>query len=188
MKRRRASALVEQSIALVWGFAEGTLFFIVPDVYLSWLAVDRRRRGFAACVPAVAGAMLGGAAMWLWGRVDLPAALAALDRIPAVRPDMLARVQEALESRGLWPMLFGPLRGTPYKIYATTWGGLDGGLIELWLMSVPARGLRFVLVTALASWAIGKRLSHRSLALRRSVLLGCWAAFYVGYFLAMRAP
>ncbi len=160
----------------------------MPDVYLSWLAVDRRRHGFAACIPAVVGATLGGTVMWSWGRADLAGVFAVLERIPAIRPDMLERVQQAMESGGLLPMLIGPLRGTPYKIYAATWGSLDGSLVEMWLVSVPARGIRFVLVTALAAWAIGKPFANRSLAFRRSVLIVCWVVFYIAYFLMMRAP
>ena len=62
-------------IAGIWGFAEATLFFIVPDVWLTLIAV---RRGLvpalAACGWALAGALAGGLAMYAWGVFDSAAA------------------------------------------------------------------------------------------------------------------
>lgn len=43
--------------ALLWGFAEATLFFLVPDVLLIWIAVQRtRREALVACAFALGGA------------------------------------------------------------------------------------------------------------------------------------
>ena len=33
-----------KALAALWGFAEATVFFIVPDVHLSWLALRSRPR------------------------------------------------------------------------------------------------------------------------------------------------
>jgi hypothetical protein len=41
------------AVAFLWGIAEATFFFIVPDVLLSWLALSSHRRGLIACVFAV---------------------------------------------------------------------------------------------------------------------------------------
>jgi hypothetical protein len=35
-----------KALAVLWGFAEATVFFIVPDVQLSWLALRSRRTAF----------------------------------------------------------------------------------------------------------------------------------------------
>ena len=45
--------------AAVWGFAEATLFFIVPDVLLSWIALHAPRKALVACLWAVVGAPSG---------------------------------------------------------------------------------------------------------------------------------
>jgi len=42
-------------VALSWGFAEATFFFIVPDVFLSRIALDRIRTAWAASVWATLG-------------------------------------------------------------------------------------------------------------------------------------
>jgi hypothetical protein len=46
--------------AAVWGLAEATLFFVVPDVLLTWLAAFRPRVACKAVVACLAGALAGG--------------------------------------------------------------------------------------------------------------------------------
>jgi hypothetical protein len=172
--------------ALLWGFAEATLFFIVPDVLLSAIAV-RRGRGAAlrAAGWTVVGALLGGALMYRWGVQDLAGAVAALDRLPAIAPAMIAAASDELARSGLVAMVAGALSGIPYKIYAVM--APDAGIrLGLFLAaSIPARAVRLILVVLVAdrlnSW-LARRWSLR----RRCVLLAAiWAAFYVAYFAVM---
>ena len=51
---------VANALAAIWGAAEATLFFIVPDVFLSWLALSDRRQALIACLYALLGALVGG--------------------------------------------------------------------------------------------------------------------------------
>jgi membrane protein YqaA with SNARE-associated domain len=51
-------------VALIWGFAEASLFFIVPDVWLSFAGREKLSKGIRACVFALAGALIGGAVMY----------------------------------------------------------------------------------------------------------------------------
>ena len=60
-------------LAASWGAAEATLFFIVPDVLLSRMALQDRRRALQACLWALAGALAGGTLVWMLGYAD-PAA------------------------------------------------------------------------------------------------------------------
>ena len=48
-------------LALAWGLAEATFFFIVPDVLLSRLVLSDWRLCARACLWAVAGALVGAA-------------------------------------------------------------------------------------------------------------------------------
>ena len=41
----------------VWGFAEATLFFIVPDVLLSYVALKNLRAALLTCFIATGGAL-----------------------------------------------------------------------------------------------------------------------------------
>lgn len=79
--------------AAAWGFAEATLFFIVPDVLLSIIIVRRGRRvAWIATVWAIAGAVVGGALMYCWSAQNASGVIALLDRLPAISPAMIARV------------------------------------------------------------------------------------------------
>lgn len=173
-------------IASAWGLAEATLFFFVPDVFLTWVALESPKRAFVACGFSLAGALVGGAAMFAWGSADVESARAALDAVPGIGPDMMAVVRADLEEHGPVALFTGPLRGVPYKIYAAEWGALGGGLAGFLLQSVPARGLRFFLATAIASLLRRRVLARLSLRACRLIHVAFWTAFYVWYLYVMR--
>jgi hypothetical protein len=173
-------------IASAWGLAEATLFFFVPDVFLTWVALEHPRRAFVACGFALAGALVGGAAMFAWGSVDAQSVRATLDAVPGIRPDMIAAVREDLQEHGPIALFTGPPRGVPYKIYASEWGALGGGLVGFLLQSVPARGLRFLLTAAIASLLRRHVLGKLSRRACQAIHVALWLAFYAGYFYVMR--
>jgi membrane protein YqaA with SNARE-associated domain len=168
--------------AAAWGLAEATLFFLVPDVYLTRLALRDGRRALLASLAATGGALLGGALMWAWAAADAGTAFAMLERVPAVSPAMLARVREELVASGWLAVLFGPARGTPYKLYAATSAALGMGLGGLLLVTVPARLVRFVALSLLAAWLGRGPLAGWSLAARQRLHLALWTVFYGAYF------
>lgn len=172
--------------ALVWGFAEATLFFIVPDVLLTAIAVWRgRRAALRATAWTIVGAVVGGALIYGWAARDQAGAVALIDRLPAISPAMIVGVSDALDRMGAGAMAIGALSGVPYKIYAAM--ASQAG-IPLWIflaVSIPARALRFLLVVVAAD-AISRRLAGR-LDLRRriGVLAAVWFAFYGVFFTIM---
>ncbi|MDH3228846.1 MAG: hypothetical protein OEN55_03530 [Alphaproteobacteria bacterium] len=173
-------------IAGIWGFAEATLFFVVPDVWLTLIAV---RRGlvpaFMACGWALAGALVGGLAMYSWGAFDPATAREALEMLPAIDRDMIDGVRSALRDDGAVAVFFGPLKGVPYKIYAVEGSAAGVGLAAFLAVSVPARLLRFVLLAVIANvlsrWVLGRTGPWIPTAL----LLGAWAVFYAVYLSVM---
>ena len=74
----------------------------------------------------------------------------------------------------------------PYKIYAAEWGALGGGLAGFLLLSVPARVVRFLLATAIASLVRRRVLVRLSLHACRVVHIACWLVFYAWYLYVMR--
>jgi membrane protein YqaA with SNARE-associated domain len=133
--------------ALAWGFAEATLFFIVPDVLLTFLALWNPWGAIEASFAALVGALIGGCVMYAWARRSPEQALATLLRVPAIKLGLIDSVREDIETRGVAAILLGPLRGTPYKIYAVEWGAQRRSFASLLLISIPARYVRFILVT-----------------------------------------
>src|SRR5215813_1219045 len=79
-------------ISFVWGFAEATLFFIVPDVLLSLVSIFSRRQVWRHIAAAIAGAVAGGALMFVWAQTNPDSAIAAVKKVPFVTSQMFARV------------------------------------------------------------------------------------------------
>jgi membrane protein YqaA with SNARE-associated domain len=178
--RSRSAAVV----AFGWGFAEATLFFVVPDVWIGLLALFSWRAGLRAVVWAVMGALVGGALMYGVGaQFDREISARLLDAVPAISLGMVERVEEEMRDHGPSSMLLGPLRGTPYKISARTAGVQEQPLSTVLLWTIPARGARFVLiaaVSALYGWLV-RRITSRTGLLLGPYLLA-WTLFYAGYF------
>lgn len=173
------------AFAFLWGLAEATLFFIVPDVLLSLLALKNRRHAWIASGYAVAGAMLGGALMYAWTARDAGQVYSLLVSIPAISPELIDRARAQLDEWG-YPSLFaGAFSGVPYKLYASEAGAAVLPLAGLLAVTIPARALRFVLVVAVVNGISRRWLSGWSHARRAALLLAGWALFYGGYFSVM---
>jgi len=170
----------------LWGFAEATLFFVVPDVAISAIAVALgRNAGLVAAAAAVAGALVGGAAMVVWGLDDAAAALRLVERLPAISPAMIEEVRAELAADGLLAVALGGITGVPLKIYAVAAPEAGFGLAEFLAVATLARGLRFA-AAALIADAIARGLLWRfAVATRLGVLAGLWAVFYAAYWWLM---
>ncbi len=167
----------------LWAAAEASFFFVVPDVLLT-AAVLRIGLGRALllCVFAAAIAALTGAGMWFWAGQDEAAARAAMLAVPAVGPDLVARVHREFD--GAWPvhLVAGAISGVPYKLYAVEAGTRH---TPLWLFvpaSFAARLLRFVLTVLLT--AMGRALLLRWRRPHWAVPLwaAAWTFIYLVYF------
>lgn len=172
-------------LAAIWGLAEATIFFIVPDVLLTLLALKDGKRATVLSFWTLGGALLGGTIMFWWGSHDKEAAEELLVEIPAISPAMLDKVETQVEEAGAKASFIGPLTGRPYKIYATYAGSSGENLGIFLLISVPARLLRFLvlawLTTAIAKGPLRKvRAGHRTL-----FCVAIWLSFYLWYFGAM---
>ncbi|HXT49748.1 MAG TPA: hypothetical protein VN811_01825 [Thermoanaerobaculia bacterium] len=150
---RYGSRLTPRALAaacLLWGFAEATLFFVVPDVLLTLVALRSLRRALWGCAFALLGALAGGAVMERWGSTDPAAALAAVDRVPFVPTASIGRVREQLEARGPVAVIAGAWMGRPYKLYAVQASAAGMSAAQLLAITVPARLLRFVFLAVVA--------------------------------------
>ncbi len=176
---------VTNRIAFAWGLAEATQFFVVPDVWLTLAARRRLRPGLVAALHALAGALLGGTAMYLWGQRRGVEALAAVLAVPAIDAPMAAWVAEALRTQGEVAVLWGPLKGVPYKLYAVQAAAAGVPLAGFLLISVPARLVRFLLVTTIAHYGLRLLARWRFPVTDTTVLIVCWVSFYAWYFSTM---
>ncbi|MDF7806512.1 hypothetical protein P4E94_03615 [Pontiellaceae bacterium B12219] len=169
-------------IPFIWGFAEATLFFIVPDVGLSVIGREKLGQGIKACFFALLGALLGGAVMYSWGRMNPDAAFQTLEKIPGISQPMIEQAETEIQTRGVSSILQAPLKGRPYKIYATAAGQADISFAGFLLISIPARLLRFLVVTVLTHYALKLVPGHQKARTRLIALGSGWILFYVVYF------
>ncbi|HEY5809405.1 MAG TPA: hypothetical protein VIT67_15630 [Povalibacter sp.] len=172
-------------IAALWGFAEATVFFIVPDVFLTAVAVRDWRSALRCCGYAAAAALVGGVLMYWWGAVSPVSALALVETVPAISPAMMERARHSLMDDGATAIMLGLLSGTPFKVYAAQASEVGLSLGKFILIAVPARLARFVLTTMLAA-AISRALVG-TVPVRMLYLawLLAWAGFYSFYFARM---
>lgn len=186
MEKLRKHAL--SIAAFLWGVAEATLFFFVPDVILSYIGVRQGPRAAAkASVIAALGAATGGVIMYLWSQSDPAAARQAVEAVPAISAEMINRASDAMRGDWFGATFFGPLTSTPYKVFAIL--APQNG-VPIWsfaLASIIARLPRFLGV-GIGSALIAAYLRSRGKLPERTILgilAGCWIAFYVLFFSLM---
>jgi membrane protein YqaA with SNARE-associated domain len=170
--------------AFLWGLAEAMLFFIVPDVLLSYVGMKRGASPAAgAAVYAAVGAAVGGAFMYLWSVVDFASARDAGFAVPAIGADMGARAREAMAEQGWFAAtLLGPLSSTPYKVYAILAPQAGAPLPLFMLASAVARLPRFLIVgcgAALVARWLEPRIGKSRLLI---VFVAAWIGFYAAFF------
>ncbi len=174
---------------LLWGFAEATFFFIVPDVFLTFMAVRKGwREGLKVAVAALVGALLGGLLMYTWGAgAKLKVIVPFLDVIPAISREMIMHTLAALKENGTVTLLTTAFCGVPYKIPAALASHAGIALPTFFAMSVLGRGLRFALSTLAAAGiaALWRRILPAVSPLW--AWAGFWALFYGVWFLLMRS-
>lgn len=168
--------------AAIWGLAEATFFFVVPDILLTAaVLVFGIVAALRFAAAAAAGAALGGLVMMHWAASDIEGARSFLLSVPLIGPDLLDRVDT--EITGAWPvnLTLGAVTGAPYKIYAVEAGAVSLNPLLFALASFVARISRFALAIGLAGagFALGRRLGLERL--NGAGLAAVWAAIYGAY-------
>ena len=128
--------------AFLWGLAEATFFFVIPDVLLSFVAILDWPRTWKHVLAAIAGALLGGALLFHWASVDSAGARAAVSHVPFIRERMFREVSGGFRHEGWLSILLGSFSGIPYKLYAVEAPEFTSPL-EFLLATPPARAVRF---------------------------------------------
>jgi membrane protein YqaA with SNARE-associated domain len=174
-------------LVLAWGFAEATVFFIVPDVIISFIGLKYGlKRGLAASCLAAVGAVLGGAIIYFWGKAEITSAHAFFDLLPAIAPSTITRaeVEIGLPSWG-FSMLKGSLTGVPFKLYAGE-AGAAGLPLWLFMLATPIVRLPRFLVAATLGAAAKKWCPEFLKTNQFRLLASFWVLFYVAFWL--RSP
>ncbi len=172
--------------AFLWGVAEATLFFIVPDMLLSAIGLRRGVKAAArASIIAALGASAGGVIMYLWSARDPAGAHAAVLAVPAISAAMADTAAATMAENWFAATLLGPLSSTPFKLYAILAPAAGASLPAFALASVAARLPRFLAVSigvALIGAWLRPRIGEKPLPW---LLAGAWVLFYAAFFALM---
>lgn len=170
----------EARLSVMWGIAEATVFFVIPDVFVSYVAVRRGwRPGLVLAVLATLGAMVGGVITYMWGALDPESAIAVFAHLPAIDTAMIDRVWAEVAEHDVLATLGGPLQGQPYKLYAAAAGDLGSNPAAFIAMTFPARIVRFAAAALIAGWL--RERTAGWMGPRPAVAL--WAGFWVVLYL-----
>jgi membrane protein YqaA with SNARE-associated domain len=170
-------------LGALWGLAEATVFFLVPDILITASALFSPKRSFAQLIAILIGALLGGALLYTAADTYPIETQSLVLTVPFVKMHVLEEAERQMQESGLWAMILGSLTGLPYKAYAV--GAPRHATFGVFmLMSVPARALRFVLSWGAAS-LLG-RVFRRQVEASPTAALGllaiCWIGFYTYYW------
>jgi membrane protein YqaA with SNARE-associated domain len=166
-------------IAFLWGVAEATLFFVIPDVFLTLVALFSFRGSAKTLAAILAGALLGGSVLYVAGKRAPESAQSAILRVPFVSRSMFAKTRQDLDQSGIWIMVTALRRGIPYKVYAVQASHYSSWPMFL-LVSALARLERFAPLWIVAG-LIGL-IFRRAVASHPSRAVAIYAALWiVGY-------
>ena len=167
-------------IAFLWGLAEATLFFLVPDIFLGFVAIFNWRRGILATGFVIAGALVGGTIMYVLASNQAVAMDRLLTSIPLINEHMVSTVGEEVGRSGLSAMVTGPFQGIPYKIYAAQAGQHNLPYFLFLLVTILARLERILPVVLLGS--ITGKLFRKFIQIHTLLVVGGYLVFWVGIY------
>src|SRR5688572_4816514 len=96
----------------LWGYAEATRFWLIPDILLAWISLNRPSSIVPSVVAATVGATLGGVHMHQHAHEER----ARLTQIPGISEAMLVDAHERFAARGWVAVVRAPIDGIPYKV------------------------------------------------------------------------
>jgi membrane protein YqaA with SNARE-associated domain len=183
----RLTAIAESRAALVvagvWGFAEATVFFIVPDVWVGFVAAFAPRRALPALVAVCVGAALGATLLYLVAPA-LPWLADVFVALPGIDASHLVKAEAALSDQGLAAFLSGIVAGDPVKL-ATRAAALAGTPLLAVLSMVVLNRIIRVGVTALIFGLIGVTFRapiHRHAGIALALYTGFFVVLYLVYW------
>ncbi len=184
----RIVAFWELAAAMLLGFAGATFFFLLPEVLVTFVAMQKRRLRAALIISlaAATGAVLGGWMMYSWGAgASARVVTAFMDALPGVSREMVGEAFNALRLQGAAALFGAPLQGAPYKVYAAVAAQAGVPIGAFLLYSAAAFLLRFLSggVTAYLLAVLWRRLFP---ALSPAWLWGAaWLGIYGLWFVSL---
>lgn len=186
---RRVSSRTSLWVAAGWAVAEASLLFIVPDVWLGFVALYAPRRMPITLVAVTLGAALGAAGLYLATLAFGDQLSSVITALPGIDQGHLAQVHTELADQGPSAFLNGILAALPVKLYVHASALLGIGLADVvafTMINRIERLLVFGLLMALVGW-LGRPAIARWPRMAASVYAAAWVIFYAGFLLSRSA-
>lgn len=171
-------------ISFLWGLAEGTFFFIIPDVYIGFISLFSILGGFSSMGFALLGSLTSAIFIYLLYPILGDHMTSLLLYIPGITKSMIERATTDLILHGLPALITGPVIGIPYKIYTVTAAQLTFPISQYLFFSIPSRLERTIIVFITGSFIgyfFSKKLQkHPFAAILAYIIL--WTSIYSTYF------
>ena len=172
--------------AFLWGVAEGSFFFIVPDVIITAAALFSPRKSWKHVVAVLTGSLIAGSALFYWSTSDPEKSLNTVMQVPFVRQKMVTKVKEEFKQHGAFALCLGPSSGIPYKLYSVLAPSYTT-FTKFIIVSIPARLERFIITWILFA-CLGALLRHYNKETEKSSLIiftAYWMAVYIYYWIVI---
>ena len=173
-----------KQLAFLWGISEATFFFIVPDVLLTYIAINNPKKAFQLMITTLIGAVIGGVIIMGLGYVFYEQLSEAMIHIPAISKPMVASVDVTVMNQPLIGMIKGAFMGIPYKLFALSYGNHGVSMPVFIVASLVARTLRFSL-TIIVAGIISNILRKIGVLKIKYIHSLFWVLFYGWYFFIM---
>ena len=177
--KARLHLILWLAAAFVWSAAEAFAVIIVADVLLTLIALRVGPRvALLAALVAALGALVGGAALYVWAENFPGAVRSFLIGLPAIDAAMVDGAGGALSASPLAALLKGAVTGVPFKVFAAAapQAGLSVGAFLM--LGFIARLARYVGAVVLATLAVALIPALRD---RHTAML-TWMLFWVGFY------
>lgn len=139
-------------IGFFWGLFEGTWFFIIPDIALSYLALRGVKSAIVSTLATVLGAMVAATLLYFLIILDstwIKSIKSIWSHFPGYYPAMLDTAAEHLRQSQARGLLTGPTSGIPYRFYVLEAFQQDISLGSL-LFWTPLARLQRILIAPVA--------------------------------------
>lgn len=172
-----------KALAALWALGDATVFFIVPDVWLTYVGL--RNGTYAALVAGLfvtLGGFIGGMALYYFAAAEPAEARNLLLALPAVNADALRDARDLLARWDAIAIVGNPYSLLPYKVMALEAPAAKVQPLFFALATFFAYLSRAFLIALLAGflgWLLRRTYGTRRLTIWA---LSFWAAMYALFF------
>lgn len=172
-----------KAIAAIWGFADATVFFVAPEIWLTYIGL--RHGTYAVLLAglfATLGAVAGGLALYFFAAAEPAEARNLILWLPAVNAEALREARELLGKWDAIAVVGNPYSLLPFKLLAVEAPAAKVQPLFFGLATFVAylsRTFFVALVAGFLGWLLRRTFGFRRLMTWALVL---WALIYALYY------